>query len=56
MKLPKLLTRKKNSLVTAPPGAVLLEDGEKRILEKGTIVEAKGRTWILKEAVEIEPT
>ena len=46
--------KKSKQLITAPPGMIISEDSEKRVLEKGTIVESKGRKWKLKCEVEIE--
>ncbi len=43
----------KPKVITAMPGKILMEDSEKRVLPKGTIVEHKGRKWELTGAVEV---
>jgi len=52
MKLTKLPVAN-NKIVTAMPGNVIQEDGNKRILPKGSVIEHKGRKWELTQPVEV---
>lgn len=53
MKLKSLIAKAPVKAVTAMPGKELGEDGEKRVLPKGTLIEHKGRKWELAAPVEV---
>lgn len=49
----KKALKKQATALTAMPGVVIEEEGEKRFLPKGTIFSADGRQWVLQEEAEI---